>query len=72
VTVCLHQIHRYSWDEGHSWNEYTFTKDAVRVYGILTEPGEKSTVFTLYASKSGGHSWEVIQVDFRDFLGILS
>lgn len=39
------------------------------MYGLLTEPGERSTVFTIYASESGAHSWVVIQVNFKDFLG---
>uniref|UniRef100_A0A7M5UK89 VPS10 domain-containing protein n=1 Tax=Clytia hemisphaerica TaxID=252671 RepID=A0A7M5UK89_9CNID len=60
---------KFSWDEGHSWQDYKFSKDPVRVYGLLTEPGEKSAIFTVYASKANGHSWFVIQVDFRQFLG---
>ena len=70
MTTWLISSCRYSWDEGHSWYDYQFSKtDKYLVYGLLTEPGEKTTIFTLFASKSGGHSWVVIQVDFKKFLG---
>ena len=61
---------RYSYDEGETWHSYKFTKknERFRVYGILTEPGEKSTVFTIYASYSGSHSWEILEIDMKPIL----
>ena len=61
---------RYSYDEGESWHSYKFTdgNERFRVYGILTEPGEKSTVFTIYASYGGSHSWEIVEIDMKPIL----
>ena len=42
------------------------------VYGLLTEPGEKSTVFTLFgatADTSKRDGWIVAQIDTRPTLG---
>ena len=40
-----------------------------RVYGILTGPGEKTTVFTIYGSYGGSHSWEILEIDMKPILG---
>lgn len=40
------------------------------VYGLLTEPGEKSTIFTIFGSyKENGHSWLILQINTTDVLG---
>lgn len=40
------------------------------MYGLLTEPGEKSTIFTIFGSyKENGHSWLILQVNTSDVLG---
>ena len=40
------------------------------VYGLLTEPGEKSTVFTIFGSnKENIHSWLILQVNATNALG---
>ena len=52
----------YSWDEGNSWTPYKFTAKKMRVYGLKTEPGEKTTIFTIFGSYAGAHSWVLIQV----------
>ncbi|CAG5115954.1 unnamed protein product, partial [Candidula unifasciata] len=56
----------YSIDEGETWHNYTIVKDKIRVYGLLTEPGENSTVFSVFGSPRGPHKWQIIQVDFKD------
>ena len=63
-------LFRYSYDEGETWHSYKFTdkNERFRVYGILTEPGEQSTVFTIYASYGGSHSWEIIEIDMKPIL----
>jgi len=59
----------YSCDEGETWDIYVFSQDRMIVYGLLTEPGEKTTIFSIFGSKAASHSWVVIQVDLRSVLG---
>ncbi|XP_076622054.1 sortilin-related receptor [Colletes latitarsis] len=55
----------YSVDEGESWQSYKFNEKMLRVYGLMTEPGENTTVFTMFGSDSGQHQWLIIKVDLR-------
>ncbi|XP_065056294.1 sortilin-related receptor-like [Rhopilema esculentum] len=59
----------YSWDDGETWNSFKFSNVKTRVYGLLTEPGETTTIFTIFGSYSQRHSWFLIQVDMKDVLG---
>ena len=61
--------YRYSWDEGLTWSYHQFNNRRMRIYGLLTEPGEKTTVFTLFGSYSGAHSWVLMQIDMKNVLG---
>jgi hypothetical protein len=55
---------KYSIDEGENWSTIKFSKEKIRIYGLMTEPGEKTTVFTLFGSKDEGkHEWTLIQVN---------
>ncbi|KAG7199404.1 hypothetical protein KM043_014034 [Ampulex compressa] len=56
----------YSTDEGESWHTYEFDEKMLRVYGLMTEPGENTTVFTMFGSDSGQHQWLIIKVDLRN------
>ena len=60
---------RYSTNEGLTWSRYNFTKNPIRVYGLLTEPGEKTTIFTIFGSFRGFHRWVVFQVNMSNVLG---
>lgn len=61
---------RYSTNEGETWKTFNFSDSPLIVYGLLTEPGEKSTVFTIFGSYiGGGHSWVILQVNTSDVLG---
>jgi len=61
---------RYRTNEGETWKSFTFSEKPVFVYGLLTEPGEKSTIFTIFGSyKENGHSWLILQVNTSDVLG---
>lgn len=53
----------YSWDEGETWNSYTFHNETIRVYGVLTEPGEATAIFSIFGSHLGYHKWLIIQVN---------
>ena len=36
----------------------------MRIYGVLTEPGEKTMIFSLFGSNTGSsHSWVIVQVN---------
>ena len=41
--------------------------DFVQVYGLLTEPGENSTTFTIFGSdaSSAGIDWVIITIDLK-------
>lgn len=56
-------VSRYSWDEGETWNSYTFHNETIRVYGVLTEPGEATAIFSIFGSHLGYHKWLIIQVN---------
>ncbi|KYO39024.1 sortilin-related receptor isoform B [Alligator mississippiensis] len=62
---------KYSTNEGETWKTFTFSDKPVFVYGLLTEPGEKSTIFTIFGSyKENGHSWLILQINTTDVLGV--
>ncbi|XP_042329909.1 sortilin-related receptor-like [Sceloporus undulatus] len=62
---------KYSTNEGETWKTFTFSEKPVFVYGLLTEPGEKSTIFTIFGSyKENGHSWLILQINTTDALGV--
>lgn len=56
----------YSTNEGETWQSYEFNEEMLRVYGLMTEPGENTTVFTMFGSASGQHQWLIIKVDLRN------
>ncbi|XP_041425155.1 sortilin-related receptor isoform X2 [Xenopus laevis] len=62
---------KYSTNEGETWKTFNFSEKAMIVYGLLTEPGEKSTVFTIFGSYTErGHSWIILQINASDVLGV--
>ncbi|XP_029027892.1 sortilin-related receptor isoform X2 [Betta splendens] len=62
---------KYSSNEGETWNDFKFSDREVYVYQLLTEPGEKSTIFTIFGSYADQrHSWLILQVNTSDVLGV--
>ncbi|XP_059494976.1 sortilin-related receptor isoform X1 [Stegostoma tigrinum] len=62
---------KYSTNEGETWKIFNFTQKTVVVYGLLTEPGEKSTVFTIFGSYAQqSHSWLILQINTTLALGV--
>lgn len=55
----------YSTNEGESWESHEFNEKVLRIYGLMTEPGENTTVFTMFGSGIGQHQWLIIKVDLR-------
>ncbi|XP_041372534.1 sortilin-related receptor-like [Gigantopelta aegis] len=54
-----------SYDEGKLWEKVKFSHVKIRVYGILTEPGETTSIFSIFGSHLGRHSWIISQIDLR-------
>ncbi|KAL4608616.1 sortilin-related receptor [Arapaima gigas] len=62
---------KFSTNEGETWTPFQFSNQEVYVYQLLTEPGEKSTIFTIFGSYADqGHSWLILQVNASDVLGV--
>ncbi|CAH2041323.1 unnamed protein product, partial [Iphiclides podalirius] len=56
----------YSTNEGIEWNSYQFNADDLRIYGLMTEPGENTTVFTMFGSANDQHQWIIITIDLQN------
>ncbi|KAM8927924.1 sortilin-related receptor [Pelodytes ibericus] len=62
---------KYSTNEGETWKIFNFSSNPLVVYGLLTEPGEKSTIFTIFGSYMGKvHGWVILQVNTSSVLGV--
>ncbi|KAK6173276.1 hypothetical protein SNE40_016756 [Patella caerulea] len=64
----------YSTDEGMTWDTYKFTeeKDKIIIYGLLTEPGETTSIFSIFGSHTDRHSWLIVQLNVTSiFKGIM-
>ena len=58
----------YSLDDGHTFKQLQFTNESLRVYSLLTENGEKTSVFTVFGSLDGSnHSWTLVKVNLTSF-----
>lgn len=55
----------YSTNEGISWQSLVFYKEPIKVFGLLTEPGETTTTFTVFGTSAAsvGVDWVIIKVD---------
>ncbi|CAB3247192.1 unnamed protein product [Arctia plantaginis] len=56
----------YSTNEGMEWNSYQFNADDLRIYGLMTEPGENTTTFTMFGSANDQHQWIIITIDLKN------
>lgn len=56
----------YSTDEGEKWVSYTFHSDALKVYGLMTEPNSNSTEFTLFGSEQQEHRWLILKINLQN------
>uniref|UniRef100_A0A8D9B9P9 Sortilin-related receptor n=1 Tax=Cacopsylla melanoneura TaxID=428564 RepID=A0A8D9B9P9_9HEMI len=53
----------FSTDEGITWDRHEFLDTDVKIYGLMTEPGENTTVFTMFASNVHQHQWLIVKAD---------
>ena len=61
----------YSTDDGLTWNSLRFYHEPLRIFGLLTEPGENTTIFTMFGTASpllagSPIDWIIVKVDLRD------
>lgn len=56
----------FSTDEGEKWIEQEFYHEDLRLYGLMTEPGENTTVFTMFGSTPGEHKWIIVKLDLQN------
>ncbi|XP_072026161.1 sortilin-like [Amphiura filiformis] len=63
-------IVKFSYDEGHCWNEFQFSEDeaGIIVTGILPEPGEKSLNISIWGFGADDHLWRAYTIDFSAIL----
>lgn len=55
----------YSTDEGETWQSQKLTESPLKVYSLMTEPGENTTIFSLFGSSTGPHQWIIVKTDFQ-------
>ena len=57
----------YSTDEGITWHQHKFYEEKLRIFGLITEPGENTTIFTMFGSRQDSSQatidWLIIKVD---------
>ena len=58
----------YSLDDGKTFHELQFINEPMRVYSLLTENGEKTSIFTIFGSMDNAtHSWTLVKVNLTSF-----
>ena len=60
---------RFTHDEGGKWYKKQISNSNVTVYGLITEPGEITSVINVYAMEENGMEWVIFTIDFKEFLG---
>ncbi|KAK9723301.1 Sortilin, neurotensin receptor 3 [Popillia japonica] len=55
----------YSINEGEKWNEIPFHDEEIRLYGLMTEPGENTTIFTMFGSLPEEHKWIIVKINLQ-------
>lgn len=56
----------YSTDEGQTFNAHNFSNSDLKMYGLMTEPGGNTTVFTMFGSAKSKHQWIIVKVDMKN------
>lgn len=58
----------YSVNEGRCWFKYKYTDHDFHVVGLVTEPGAKTMLFSLWGFTLPTRAWQVVTVDFKNLL----
>jgi sortilin-related receptor len=56
---------KYSINEGESWQTLDFHEDDLKIYSLMTAPGENTTTFTMFGSRVSPHRWLIVKIDLR-------
>ncbi|NXS55210.1 SORC3 protein, partial [Brachypteracias leptosomus] len=54
-----------SFDEGRSWNKYSFTSTPLFVDGSLVDPGIETQIMTVFGHFSLRSEWQLVKVDYK-------
>ncbi|CAI8046683.1 VPS10 domain-containing receptor SorCS1, partial [Geodia barretti] len=57
---------KYSCNEGYSWRDFTFSSTDITIYGVVTEPGQHTTIMSFYGGSLDNFKWTIITVDFTN------
>ena len=54
-----------------TWLNKTISTEKITVQGLITEPGETTTIFNVYATEPAGGNmgWIIYTIDFKPALG---
>jgi sortilin-related receptor len=63
---------KYSINEGESWQTLDFHEDDLKIYSLMTAPGENTTTFTMFGSLASHHQWLIVKIDLRSTFSKLS
>ena len=61
-------LNRFSYDEGHCWNEYKFSDELLSITGLLPEPSATSLNVSIWGFGPEDRRWRVITIDFSAVL----
>lgn len=56
----------YSTDVGNNWKKAQFHSEHIKLYGLMTQPGENTTVFTMFGSALDEHKWIIVKLDMKN------
>ncbi|KAK3610584.1 hypothetical protein CHS0354_009024 [Potamilus streckersoni] len=56
---------KFSADQGNCWHSYQFTNESIHLTGLLTEPGEKSIIVSIWGYRISDKKWVSHVIDFK-------
>ncbi|KAL5015049.1 hypothetical protein ScPMuIL_009319 [Solemya velum] len=59
---------KFSTDEGNCWHEYKYTDEKIVFTGLLTEPGSKSMVISIWGYGEVDRRWVVFNINFKNVI----
>ncbi|XP_038072608.1 sortilin-like [Patiria miniata] len=59
---------KFSYDEGHCWNEYKFCDEPFSITGLLPEPSTNSLNVSIWGFGSEDRRWRIVTIDFSAVL----
>lgn len=59
---------KFSTDEGNCWHTYKYTDEKIVFTGLLTEPGSKSMVISIWGYGEDDRKWVVFNINFKNVI----